>query len=72
MKTVERLKKKHRNALWIDGDGDVWFYDAQKGVWRYLDGYSEEPLGVQDISNGIATPDDFHGPYKRLYEFGTL
>ncbi len=44
MKT--ELKKKHRNRVWLDSDGDVWFWNSGLNAWNVLcagaGGYSND------------------------------
>lgn len=32
-KTVTQLKKKHRDHIWRDEEGDYWYWDAIKLAW---------------------------------------
>lgn len=36
VKTVNRLKKKHRDRLWMDCEGDIWFFNHDTDQWNVL------------------------------------
>lgn len=68
MKTVKRLKDKHRNGLWTDRDGDLWFYNlGQDEGWRCIQFTgAESVLGVADES-AERVPAAF-GPFRRIHK----
>lgn len=60
---AQKLKAKHQDRVWVDGDGDVWFFDVNKNKWRYL-AITED--GVEYISENAA-PNIHHGPYTAIH-----
>lgn len=63
MKTVNKLKKKHRNDYWLDVDGFLWFWNAESADWWYLAcGW----LGGHFPQSTIDTDGWPDGPYTRV------
>lgn len=58
MKTT-KLKKRHRNSVWRDGEGDLWFWDAYTQQWRVL---------MADLDGGYHTSGEFHPKYYRDFK----
>jgi hypothetical protein len=65
VKVVDNLDNpKHRNDLWVDDDGFIWYFDYREFDWRTLGhmgpraGYANERTHECD-----GWP---NGPYKRL------
>lgn len=70
MKQVGALKDKHRDDLWVDAEGDIWFYDGGNCYWRVL-GKRSSP-GWNDanlVIDGCAhyKPDSASGLYSRVF-----
>jgi hypothetical protein len=55
------LTKKHRNRVWKDSCGDIWFFSEPHGNWlsllASLEGYNVETRLL---------PTQFDGPYKEI------
>lgn len=70
MKQVSFLLDKHRRDMWVDREGDVWFYDAPGAHWQIL--------GGNDCGNGYDQynehddldffPASKYGPYTRIHK----
>lgn len=48
--TVTKLKKKHRDYIWKDEEGDYWYYDSDEEQWCVL---------VCDLNVGFYTRTEF-------------
>lgn len=46
--TVTKLKKKHRDYIWRDEEGDYWYWDAIKHQWCVLMGDEEGGFYTDD------------------------
>ena len=68
LKSVKRLKVKHRNALWIDQDLDIWFFDVEADHWRFMSTYETGVTHMTGIGV-LSAPVLSFGPYSRLYKF---
>lgn len=70
MKTVKRLGAKHRNGIWVDRDGDVWFYnpDPQHEGWRVIQFTgTDQQLGLSD-EDGSTGVSSVYGPFVRIHK----
>ena len=59
---ADKLKKKHRDRLWVDVEGDAWFWNADTENWACL---------VPDLYGGYAptlmqNPNKTFGPFTEL------
>jgi len=52
--TVNQLKKKHRDYIWLDQEGDYWYWDAIKLKWCVI---------LADIDCGFYISDQFDPVY---------
>lgn len=82
MKTVKKLKKKHMDRVWLDNEGDLWFWDFNhpngfdwggdgfdaNGGWNVLYGGSIgwEVLLPDRRYDGKDFPRAEYGPYQMV------
>ncbi|WZB38363.1 hypothetical protein SEA_BAZZLE_76 [Mycobacterium phage Bazzle] len=59
-KQVKNLKEKHQTDLWVDKDGEVWFFNCDIGGWYVL------TLCCEGYDPGGANPIAEYGPYTRI------
>lgn len=65
-KVVKTLKNKHRDSLWLDNDGDVWFHNRHEGTsWSVV--MVGDPF-VEIAKSDLVVPKmKEYGPFTRLY-----
>lgn len=47
-KNVTKLKKKHRDYIWRDEEGDYWYWDTIKETWCAILGDMEGGFHIND------------------------
>lgn len=70
-KEVKTLKPKHRLAVWIDCEGDLWIYSSALEAWEVyaIASWGEGFERVSDEVDAPFSPDDY-GPFVRVYKIG--
>lgn len=58
-KTVTKLKKKHRDYIWKDEEGDYWYWDSTEQQWCVL---------MADIEGGFYISTEFDPAYYQWFE----
>lgn len=63
---VPYLKYRHRDSVWVDADGDLWWFNTEKGLWQCL--YSQGEEGFMKPVRGLTiAPNSNHGPYTCIH-----
>jgi hypothetical protein len=63
---VKKLKDKHRNRVWRDSDGDLWYYDPQLLRWTVLLHENGDTIGFQLDPDWFTDTPDGYGPFKSV------
>lgn len=71
MKVVTKLKKKHRNALWHDEDGDVWFYNRMHRKWESLTSNLVTDHPGTKVVEYDSKPHHLASEFTRIHEWNT-
>lgn len=62
MKSVKKLKRKHRNDIWATPEGVIWFYhDSTPSTWTYM-----SPVFGRVPAPCVGSPGKGQGPYRRI------
>jgi hypothetical protein len=67
MKQTSFLLDNHRKDVWLDNEGDIWFW---QGYWQVLE---KDPHSIGFHPGNVGDENDFtpgsaYGPYKRLWK----
>lgn len=71
MNLVTKLKKKHRNSLWRDEDGDIWFYNRAHRAWESLTAYQLSDKPGTKVVEYDSKPHHLAVEFTRIHEWNT-
>jgi hypothetical protein len=66
VKVVDKLKKKHRGSIWLDRDGEVWYYEWKSQAWGYL--WGGAGMGGPGLDFDTLADPTLYGPFTRLHK----
>lgn len=66
-KTVKKLKNKHTGDVWVDADGDVWYFNVDDEQWYVISAF--DPDSPSFVLVADASPNVNFGPYRKLNRF---
>lgn len=62
---AKTLKYKHRNRVWRDSEGDIWYWDLHEDAWVVI---TFGLFGGESLtSHELDVPVDSYGPFKKLF-----
>lgn len=67
---AKTLKYKHRNRVWRDAEGDVWFWDVHEDAWVVITFGNSGGEGLPQ--DELDTPVAAYGPFKKLFKIFKL